>query len=161
VAALIESRDLAFTKVEWWRSQQLRAEMPDDDIDNSAMQFEVLAANLKADQGASGDLLEHLAKMLEASYPGGTKISRAGWLLSSKRPVEDLTVRFDDFQFQITRNKHGSITARSSKLVRGVALKNSDISIEQCIEDILKELVKLGQKHSATRSALDKFVSGP
>ena len=134
--------------------------MPDDNFDNSAMQFEVLAANLKADHGASGDLLEHLAKMLEASYAGGTKISRAGWFMSSKRPVEDLVVRFDDFQFQITRHKHGSVTARTSKLVRGVALKNTDISMEQCIDDILKELVKLGEKNAATRSALDKFVSG-
>ena len=130
------------------------------DEDQSAMQFEVLAANLKADHGASEDLLEHLAKMLESSYPGGTKISRAGWFMSSKRPVEDLVVRFDDYQFQITRQKHGSVSARSSKLVRGVALKNSDISMDQCIEDILKELVKLGAKNSATREALDKFVRG-
>lgn len=134
--------------------------MPEDDIDNSAMQFEVLAANLKADHGASGDLLEHLAKMLESSYAGGTKITRGGWFMSSKRPVDDLVVRFDDYQFQITRQKHGSVTARSSKLVRGVALKNTDVSMEQCIEDILKELVKLGAKNAATRSALDKFVTG-
>ncbi|MDZ4837734.1 MAG: hypothetical protein SGJ27_28445 [Candidatus Melainabacteria bacterium] len=134
--------------------------MTEENVEKSAMQFEVLAANLKADHGASGDLLEHLAKMLESSYPGGTKITRGGWFMSSKRPVEDLIVRFDDYQFQITRHKHGSVTARSSKLVRGVALKNVDVSMEQCIEDVLKELVKLGEKNAATRSALDNFVSG-
>lgn len=132
----------------------------DDELENRTLQFEVLAATLRADQNASGDRLEDLAKMLESSYAAGTKVTRGGWFMSAKRPVEDLVVRFDDYQFQITRQKHGTMTARSSKLVRGVALKNNDITMEQCIDDILKELVKLSQQNAATRSALDKFVSG-
>lgn len=123
------------------------------------MQFEVLAAKLRADHGASGDLLELVAKMLETSYAGGTKVQRGGWFLSGKRPVTDLNVRFDDWQFQISKEKHGSINARSMKLVRGVSLKTNEISMEQCIDEILKELVKLSEKNASTRNALDKFVS--
>lgn len=123
------------------------------------MQFEVLAAKLRADHGASGDLLELVAKMLETSYAGGTKVQRGGWFLSGKRPVTDLYVRFDDWQFQISKEKHGSINARSMKLVRGVSLKTNEISMEQCIDEILKELVKFSEKNASTRNALDKFVS--
>jgi hypothetical protein len=133
--------------------------MSEDEI-GPAMQFEVLAAKLKADHGASGDLLEFLAKMLESSYSGGTKITRGGWFMSQKRPVQDLTVRFDEWQFQISREKHGTVNARSMKLVRGVGLKTNDITMEQCIDEIMKELVKLSNKNSQTRDALDKFVSG-
>jgi len=133
--------------------------MPEDEI-GPAMQFEVLAAKLKTDHGASGDLLELVAKMLESSYAGGTKIERGGWFMSKQRPVENLTVRFDEWQFQITREKHGTVNARAAKLVRGVALKTNDVSMEQCIEDILKELLKLSEKNGQTRAALDKFVGG-
>jgi hypothetical protein len=135
--------------------------MSEDDFNsNAAMQFEVLAAKMRADHGASGDLLEFLAKMLESSYAGGTKVSRGGWFLSGNRPVQELLVTFDEWQFQITREKHGTVNARSKKLVRGVALKTNDINMDQCIEEVLKELVKLSQKNAQTRSALDKFVSG-
>lgn len=125
-----------------------------------ALQFEVLAAKLKGDHGASGDMLEYLAKMLESSYEGGTKITRAGWFMSKSRPVEELTVQFDEWQFQITRSKHGSITARSKKLVRGVALKTNEIGMDECIEEILKEVTKLAQKNAQTKDALNKFISG-
>ena len=133
--------------------------MEDDELD-PALQFEVLAAKLKIDHGASGDLLEMLAKMLESSYAGGTKVSRGGWMLSKNKPVNELTVRFDDWQFQISREKHGTVNARSMKLVRGVALKTNEISMEQCIDEIIKEIVKLAEKNSQTRNALNKFVSG-
>jgi hypothetical protein len=134
--------------------------MADEDLNqlDAAMQFEVLAAKLKADHGASGDLLEYLAKMLESSYAGGTKVSRSG--LFGKRPVSELTVRFDDWEFIIVREKHGTVNARAKKLVKGVGLKTNDISMEQCIDDVLKELVKTADKNAQTRNALDKFVSG-
>jgi hypothetical protein len=125
-----------------------------------ALQFEVLAAKLKGDHGASGDMLEYLAKMLESSYEGGTKVTRGGWFMSKSRPVEELTVRFDEWQFQISRAKHGSLSARSMKLVRGVALKTNEIGMDECIEEIIKEVMKLAQKNAQTRDALNKFVSG-
>ncbi|MBX9670143.1 MAG: hypothetical protein K2X93_21260 [Candidatus Obscuribacterales bacterium] len=125
-----------------------------------AIQFEVLAARLKDDHGASVDLLELLAKMLDSSYSSGTKITRGGWIMSKERPIEELSVRFDEWQFQITRAKHGTVNASSKKLVRGVALKTNEISLEQCIEEILKEVVKLSEKNSQTRAALDKFITG-
>ncbi len=127
---------------------------------NPAIQFEVLAARLKEDHGASVDLLEMLARMLESSYSGGTKVTRGGWFMSKERPVEELSVRFDEWQFQIIRAKHGTVNASSKKLVRGVALKTNEISLEQCIDEIIKEIVKLSEKNSQTRAALDKFITG-
>ncbi|MBX9693203.1 MAG: hypothetical protein K2Z81_12515 [Cyanobacteria bacterium] len=127
---------------------------------NPAIQFEVLAARLKDDHGASVDLLDLLARMLESSYSSGTKVTRGGWFMSKERPVEELSVRFDEWQFQITRSKHGSVNASSKKLVRGVALKTNEMSLEQCVDEIIQEMKKLSEKNSQTRSALDKFISG-
>jgi hypothetical protein len=47
----------------------------------------VLAARQKEDHGASVDLQEMLAKMLESSYSSDTKKTRGGWLISKDRPI--------------------------------------------------------------------------
>ncbi|HEY9785907.1 MAG TPA: hypothetical protein V6D17_10930 [Candidatus Obscuribacterales bacterium] len=130
------------------------------DEEDSALKLEVLTAALRADHGESKDLLEHLAKMLGGAYASGTTITRGGWFMSSNRPVQELTVRFDEWQFQIVREKHGTFTAREMKLVRGVALKTAEISMDECIERILREMMKLAEKNMQTRDALKKFVVG-
>lgn len=130
-----------------------------DELD-PALHFEVLAAKLKGDHGASGDLLEYLAKMLESSYAGGTKVTRGGFFMSKSRPVQELNVKFDEWQFEIKREKHGTLNARSMKLVRGVALKTNEIGMDECIDSIVKEIVKLAEKNAQTRDALNRFVSG-
>ena len=80
--------------------------------------------------------------------------------MSKERPIEELNVKFDDFQYQIVRQKHGSMVARSMKLVRGVVLKTNEVSVEKCIEDILASLKELSEKNAQTRRALNKFVLG-
>ncbi len=133
--------------------------MLDDEFDQ-ALKLDVLAASLRADKVQSTDMLETLAKMLQAAVPESTTISRGGWFMSKERPIEELTVKFDDYQYQINRAKHGSFSGRSMKLVRGVVLKTTDISIDKCIESILAELEKLAENNAQTRRALNKFVLG-
>jgi hypothetical protein len=131
----------------------------DDEFDQ-ALKFDVLVASLRADKIQSTDMLESLAKMLQASVPESTTISRGGWFMSKERPIEELSVKFDDYQYQISRAKHGSLTGRSLKLVRGVVLKTTDISIDKCIESILGELEKLAENNAEARRALNKIVLG-
>jgi hypothetical protein len=131
----------------------------EDDFDQ-ALQLDVLAASLRADTVQSADLLEQLARMLQAAVPEAVTIKRSGWFMSKERPIEELDVKFDDSQYQIVREKHGSMTARSMKVVRGVVLKTTEISVEKCIEDILGALKLMSEKNAQTRRALNKFVLG-
>src|SRR5262245_49045982 len=94
---------------------------------NQALQVDVLAASLRLDTKESGDLIESLAQKLSQTLPENTTIRRAGWLFSSKHPVEEIHVRFDEKQYQIVRERHGSVSTRVMKVVRGVVLKTSDI----------------------------------
>lgn len=130
-----------------------------DDFDQ-ALQLDVLAASLRSDTAQSTDMLEQLARMLQAAVPEAVTIERGGWFMSKERPLQELNVRFDDFQYQIVRQKHGSVTASAKKLVRGVVLKTNDISVEECIEKILASLKEMSEKNAQTRRALNKFVLG-
>ncbi len=131
----------------------------DPDIDQ-ALQVDVLAKMLQAGQKEAGELVELLAKMLESALPDRAKVARAGWFMSKARPVETLTVQFDDVGYVITKSKHGSVNVKQQKIVRGVALKSADVSMEQCITDIVRELEQLSEKNSAARQSLNKFLSG-
>lgn len=130
-----------------------------DELDE-ALQADVLIASLKADHKEAADALEYLAKMLELSLPEATQIKRGGWMMSKSRPVEELTVKFDDFHYQIVRERHGSFGARTMKVVRGVVLKTSDIALDECIASIIRSLTELADKNAQARKALNKFVLG-
>lgn len=131
----------------------------EDELDQ-ALQVDVLAASLRMNQSEMKDRLEYLAAMLEQSLPANTTVRRGGWFLSAVKPVEELTVRFDDYHYRILRQRHGSLTAQQMKLVRGVVLKTTDIPIDQCMDEIVRELANLSENNSQARVALNRFVTG-
>jgi len=130
-----------------------------EDLD-SALQVDVLAAALRLDHQETRDLLEFLAQKLEQSLPQATTVTRGGGLFAKEHPVKEILVRFDDYHYQITREKHGSLTAKVLKLVRGVVLKTTEISVDQWTEEIAQQLAHLAQRSTQTRAALNKFVLG-
>jgi ATP-dependent Clp protease ATP-binding subunit ClpA len=132
--------------------------MPEDF--DQALQVDVLAASLRMEHQESGDLLEFLAKKLEQSLPQNTTVTRGGWFLSKDHPVQEITVRFNDYQYQILRERQGSLTAKVMKLVRGVVLKTTEIPVHQWTDEVAQQLAQLAESSAQTRRALNKFVIG-
>ena len=124
-----------------------------------ALEADVLAAALQLDNRESGDLLEFLAQKLEQSLPQATTVVRGGNFLSKTRPVKEITVRFDNYHYQISRQP-GLPTAKVMKLVRGVVLKTSEVTVADWTAGIAQELATLAQRSAQTRAALSQFVLG-
>ena len=131
----------------------------DDNLDNT-LKVEILAEMLNLDRQKSAELVETLAKMLETALPEHTSIKRAGWFMSKTRPVAELSVQFDSVGYLIERTKKGSISAKQQKIVRGTALKSSEIPLEDCMAQIVEELTSLADKSSTARMALNHFLEG-
>jgi hypothetical protein len=129
-----------------------------DELDLS-LQVDVLAATLRIEHQESGDLLEFLAKKLELILPQQTTVARSGGLFSKNHPVKEIMVRFNDSHYQLVRHQ-GSLSAKVMKLVRGVVLKTTEVSVDQWTEEIAQQLVQLAQHSAQTRNALNKFVGG-
>lgn len=125
-----------------------------------ALQVDVLAAALHLDHQEAKDLLEFLAQKLEQSLPQATTVTRSGGLFTKNHPVKEILVRFDDYHYQLTREKHGALTARVLKLVRGVVLKTTEISVDQWTAELAQQLAQLAERSAQTRQALNKFVLG-
>ena len=80
--------------------------------------------------------------------------------MSKTRPVAELSVQFDSVGYLIERTKKGSISAKQQKIVRGIALKSSEIPLEDCMAQIVEELTSLADKSSTARMALNHFLEG-
>ena len=132
--------------------------MPDDF--EQALQFETLAASLKMDQKAAADMVEQLARMLSSCLPDSVEIKRGGNIFSKDKPVEQMTIKFDDSHFQIIKTGNGRYSAKHLKIVRGVALKTTDMPFDKCFSDIVENLTKMAEHNASARMALNKFVLG-
>ncbi len=130
-----------------------------EDFDHG-IQVEALAAALKMGKDEAKELLETLATRLLVIMPENTSVERGGWILSSDRPVRQLTVRFDDCHLQLVKEKTGTVTARNMKIVRGVVLKTTSLTVDEWIKALAAELAKSAQHNAQTRDALNKFVIG-
>ncbi len=131
----------------------------ENDLDRS-LEVDVLAAALSRDNQESGGLLEFLAQKLEQSLAQNTTVTRGGWILSKDHPVEQIVVRFNDYHYQIIRQKNGVLSASVMKLGRGIVLKTTTIAVDQWINEIAREIVQLSQSSEQTRKALNRFVLG-
>lgn len=130
-----------------------------DELDLS-LQVDVLAAALQMDRRESEDLLEFLAKKLELVLPQQTTVMRGGGLFVKARPVKEITVRFSDYHYQIVRERSGTLTAKALKLVRGVVLKTTEVSVDEWTQEVAQQLAQLAEHSAQTRRALNQFVLG-
>ena len=130
-----------------------------EDLDR-ALQVDVLAAALRLDRQETGDLLEFLAQKLEQALPQCTTVTRSGGLFTKVHPVKEICVKFEEVHYQIQREKQGTLRAKILKLVRGVVLKTTDVSIDHWTEGIAEQLANLAARSAQTRQALNTFVIG-
>jgi len=128
-----------------------------DDLD-PALEMEVVTAALRMDKEQAKDMLEYLAQKFEACLPESTTVKRGGWLLSADHPVEQLTIRFPDQHFQIEKPKHGPVSAKIMKIVRGVVLKTTEVPTEDWTEALAQALSEAARQNASTRDALQKLI---
>lgn len=128
-----------------------------EDWEDESLKIDILAASLRMDKQESSELVESLATRLQSLLPDSTTIERGGWMLSSVRPVKKLIVRFNDLHLGLVKEK-SRVTATSMKIVRGVVLKTSEISLDEWIKTLATELTKASNSSSEMKTALSEFI---
>jgi len=127
---------------------------------DDSLQIAVLGHLLRNERGQTAATLDALAALLQAAIPERIKITRGGYIWNKVRPVDQLNINFDDSAIEIKRSKSGAPTAVVSKIVGGITLKSSKVSMEECIRAVVDRLTKMEAESAATRIALRKFAEG-
>ena len=105
-------------------------------------QFDLLAASLRADAVDLAAFVEALAVKLSASFPARVKIERTGGRLRGKVRVRRLHVSLGDGEYELA-SEAGQVRCSRRVLVRGIALRTEELTIEQWIDRLAAELVAL------------------
>jgi hypothetical protein len=124
-----------------------------------APDLDLLAASLRADAGDTAAFLEALATRLEAALPGQVEVQRKGGLFGGGKRVRRIGVRLGDSHYEI-EGDHGTVVARRRRVVRDIALKSEDLSVDAWIAALSADLLKLARESERGRLALERLLTG-
>jgi hypothetical protein len=119
--------------------------------------FDLLAASLRADASDLESFVEVLAKKLEVSFPDRVRVDRKGGLFGGAKRVERVTVVLDGHDFELER-AHANVSCRRRNVVRGIALKNEELTLEQWIDDLSRALADAARETERAREALQRLL---
>ncbi|MHB8331192.1 MAG: hypothetical protein ACYDEA_03245 [Candidatus Dormibacteria bacterium] len=127
-------------------------------LGSSDEDFERLASSLRADSGDLNTFLEVLASKFEGALPGRALVDyQGGGMLRRRKSVRRIRVVLGEDHFELVREQ-GSVVARRSKVVRGIALKNDQLSLDGWVAELTRALVQQSSASSADRVALERLL---
>jgi hypothetical protein len=124
----------------------------------STSQFDLLAASLRADAVDLKAFVEALAVKLSGSFPQRVHVERKGGFLGGKQRVRRLAVTLGDNEYEL-ESDDGKIACHRRNVIRGIALKTEQLSLEQWIDALAAGLLDEAGKTESDRVALERMLS--
>lgn len=118
-------------------------------------QFDLLAASLRAETGDLKTFVDVLASKLAESFPQRVRVERAGRLFGGR--IKSLTVTLGDSHYELESDE-GQVTCRRRNVVRGVALKTDQLTLEQWIDSMSEALTQVAAQTESDRVALGRLL---
>jgi hypothetical protein len=124
----------------------------------SSPDFDLVAASLRADRGDLKAFVEALAVKLEGALPDSAKVRRGGGgLFGGKKRVEQIEVQVGNDAYELA-HASGRLECRRRTVVRGIALKNDELSVDEWIDAVSRALVDEASDSERARIALGKLL---
>ncbi|HEY7850277.1 MAG TPA: hypothetical protein VIC27_09455, partial [Ktedonobacterales bacterium] len=130
----------------------------DGGADQNGMEFELLAASLRADASDAGAFLEALATKLSGALPQRTQVERGGGMFSRVHPVRRIAVRLGEWEYALVAEPGGALEASRTHAVRGITLKSEPLGLDQWIEELSADLTELARTSLQDQTALRRLL---
>jgi hypothetical protein len=124
----------------------------------SEYDFDVLAASLRADAADVRTFVEALAAKLEGALGARVRVERKGGILGGAKRVRRVTAELGDDAYELEHDD-GRVACRRRTVVRGIALKNEELTLEQWIDAVSRRLVEEAQTTERGRVALERLLT--
>ncbi len=124
-----------------------------------APDFDLVAASLRADRGDLKAFLEALAVKLEGALPDSAKVRRGGGRFGGAKRVEQIDVHLGNDAYELEQ-RDGRLDCRRRTVVRGIALKNDELSVDEWIDAVSRALVAEAAESERARLALERLLDG-
>jgi hypothetical protein len=123
----------------------------------SEADFELVAASLRADTTDLRAFVEALAAKLEGALPDRTSVERSGGFLGGRKRVRAIAVRLGDDEYRLEASD-GAPECRRRVVVRGIALKNEELTLEAWIDAVSRALAEEAAGSERGRAALARLL---
>jgi hypothetical protein len=122
--------------------------------------FDLVAASLRADEGDLAVFVESLATKLEGALPRRTQVRRRRrGFLSKEQQVEEIAVELGDDRY-VLRYDGRDVDTRCAKAVRGVVLKTEPLPLDRWIDALARTLAGQAGESEQGREALARLLEG-
>jgi peptidyl-tRNA hydrolase len=135
---------------------RLRCSKPAGDMNEEGLEFELVAASLRADLSDSKAFLAALAIKLGGALPEQTSVRQHGGLFG-KKGIQAIDVDLGEQRFHI-EEAGGRLTATCQKTVRGIVLKNENLQVDQWIAELSRQVSAEAQRTETGRAALERML---
>ena len=125
--------------------------------DGREMEFDLVAASLRADARDLGSFLEALAVKLGEALPGAVEVERAGGLFKRSHAVRRLRVALGDRVYVVEKTPAG-VRCEVAHSVRGITVKSESLPLDAWIEGLSRQLAEEAQSSSEARAALERLL---
>ena len=116
-----------------------------------ALNFDLLAAALRADSADMHAWIAALATKLAGALPNRVGVHHGG--LFGNGPVEGVSADLGNWRFAL-RLQHGQPVAERTHVVRGIALKSEAIAIDAWIDALSQALAEIAATSARERAAI-------
>ena len=123
-----------------------------------SLDFDLVAARLRADAQDLGTFMEVLARKLEEALPGAAEVRRAGGLFRRDHPVNEIRVVLGEWNFHL-RAAPAGVAAERAHTVRGVALKSEELPLDAWLAALLEALRQYAQSNSTAAQSLERLLT--
>jgi hypothetical protein len=123
-------------------------------------EIDQLLASLRADAGDAHAFLQALAVRLDGALPGQVEITRGGGLFSREKAVKQIDLDLGEQRYSIAEEGRGRLRAQRVHVVRGIALKSDDLSVDTWLQSLAGDLTRLAETSSRAREALERLLIG-
>lgn len=118
-----------------------------------------LAISLRAGLASEADLLEHVAGILQRSFPDETRLERTGGFFSTKK-LEALELNLGEALFRMRRDGKRLVSEHET-FVRGIKLRTERLSPDVWLGELFLALESAAAENTRARDALKRLAGRP
>ncbi len=122
----------------------------------SNFDFDLVAAELRADLTDLDAYVEALATKLEGALPQQTTVERGRRSFRGPKRVERIETLLGDSKYILECGDR--VTTRCAHVVRNVVLKNDDVPLEEWLDRLARDLVVHAEGTEHGREALERLL---
>jgi len=123
------------------------------------LDFDMVAASLRADAGDMRSFTRVLAAKLEDALPQQTQVERkSGGLFSREKTIQSVTVDLGDERYMLVATR-GTAETRRLRVVRGIVLKAEVVPLEEWIDALSAALAQEARSSERARLSLERMLS--